>query len=109
VCEDFVIAIHNFSGGCSINTDYVKVPIFSPISLPYIPILPYRQLQLTFKNVIHCQKLSWEKSRDLKECSGESQISLGKSCANPISEYLNGLKHIVFFVKLCHWLMPYFD
>jgi len=77
VCEDFVIAIHNFSGGCSINTDYVKVPIFS------LPILPYRQLQLTFKNVIHCQKLSWEKSRDLKECSGEKSNFIGKILCEP--------------------------
>jgi len=39
------ISPSNFRGGCRVNTDYLKVPIFpdfvdfSPISLPYFPIL----------------------------------------------------------------------
>ena len=41
-------------------------------------------MQLSFKNVIQCQKLVREKSFDLKENSEKNQgISFGKSCTNP--------------------------
>ena len=47
-------------------------------------INPVLTMQLSFKNVIQCQKLVREKSFDLKENSEKNQgISFGKSCTNP--------------------------
>ena len=49
-------------------------------------------MQLSFKNVIQCQKLVREKSFDLKENSEKNQgISFGKSCTNP-----DNIVHMVF-------------